>query len=117
MEGLKAPGELSFEGNVSDNWRKWRGALENYLLASDLVLKPQESGQEPPPENAGINRRQVAILLNQAGEEATEIYGQFDFPAGKSKDVMADVLEQFEAYCNPRRNVLYEWFVFWSLSQ
>ena len=117
MEGLKAPGELSFEGNVSDNWRKWRRALENYLLASDLVLKPQESGQEPPPENAGINRRQVAILLNQAGEEATEIYGQFDFPAGKSKDVMADVLEQFEAYCNPRRNVLYEWFVFWSLSQ
>ena len=116
MEGLRAPGELSFEGNVSDNWRKWRRSLDNYLLASNLVLKPRVSGVEPA-ENATIGRRQVAVLLNLAGEEANEIFSQFEFETGKSNDKLADVLEKFEAYCNPRRNILYEWYVYWSLTQ
>jgi hypothetical protein len=116
MEGLKAPGELSLEGNVSDNWRKWRRSLENYLLAMDLVLQPRTNDTEPAA-NAAINRRQVAILLNQAGEEACEIYGQFEFAEEESNQVLADVVSKFEDYCNPRRNMLYEWYVFWSLIQ
>ena len=27
------------------------------------------------------------------------------------------MIAQFERYCNPRRNVIYEWYVFWNLSQ
>lgn len=63
-----------------------------------------------------IGRRQVAIMLNQAVDEANETFSQFDF-TGKTRNVLADVLEKFEAYCNPRRNVLYEMFVFLTLSQ
>lgn len=112
MEGLKAPGELSFEGNVSENWRRWKRAFQNYLLAINLVL-----AADGGPGNAAISKRQVAILLHTAGEEADEICSQFEYAENESADVLADVLAKFEAYCNPRQNILYEWYVFWSLCQ
>ncbi|XP_067949748.1 uncharacterized protein [Watersipora subatra] len=118
MDGLKPPGELSFDGNVAENWRKWKRSFQNYLFAVNLVLAPAV-GTPPvePVENIAIVKRQVAVLLHCAGEEADEIFSQFEFQGGKSADVLDDVLEKFEAYCNPRKNILYEWFVFWSLSQ
>lgn len=112
MDGLKAPGELSFEGNVSENWRRWRRALENYLLAINLVLKKDDDAA-----NVEIGKRQVAILLNQAGDEANEVFSQFEYTVGKGQDKLADVLEKFEEYCNPIKNILYETYVFWSLCQ
>lgn len=36
MEGLKQPAELSFEGNVSENWKRFRRNFQNYLLAINL---------------------------------------------------------------------------------
>lgn len=82
----------------------------------DLELRPPVDDVEPP-ENVAIGRREMAVLLNLAGEEANEIFAQFEFTAPKLKNKLADVLEKFEAYCNPRRNILYEWYVYWSLTQ
>ena len=79
MEGLKPPCELLFEGNVSENWQKWRRSFENYLRAIDLVRVPVAEGDPEPANNAGIMRRQLAIFLHTAGDEAYEIYSQFDF--------------------------------------
>jgi hypothetical protein len=118
MEGLKQPSELSFEGNVSDNWKKFRRNFENYLLAIDLVLEEKENvTDDEPAANAGISRRQIALFLHIAGDEANEIFTQLEFTDGKSKEKLVDVLDVFEAYCNPRKNELYEWYVFWSMSQ
>ena len=117
MEGLKPPCELSFEGNVSENWRKWRRSFENYLRAIDLVRVPVAEGDPEPANNAGIMRRQLAIFLHTAGDEAYEIYSQFDFENEDDDQNLDAVLEMFETYCNPRRNELYEWYVFWSMSQ
>lgn len=117
MEGLKPPGELSFEGNVSENWRRWRRSFENYLRAVDIVREPVEDGEAPPAGNAAIMRRQLAIFLHTAGEEAYEIYSQFDFENEDDRDDLDIVIDHFETYCNPRRNILYEWYVFWSMIQ
>jgi hypothetical protein len=118
MEGLKQPAEMSFEGNVSDNWKRFRRNFENYLLAINLQLKSKANPADPEPEeNAGISRRQIAMLLHIAGDEANEVFAQLEVPAGKRKDILIDVLDMFEAYCNPRKNELYEWYVFWSMSQ
>lgn len=32
-------------------------------------------------------------------------------------EIVSDVLDAFEAYCSPSKNELYEWYVFWSMSQ
>lgn len=118
MEGLKQPAELSFEGNISENWRRFRRNFENYLVAINLVLVEKATAEAPEPAaNAGISKRQIAMLLHIAGEEANEVFAQLEFAADKSKEKLADVLDVFEAYCNPRKNELYEWFVFWSMTQ
>ena len=105
MDGLKPPVELSFDGCISENWRRWKRAFQNYLLAINLVLEPSVDGDEPAG-NAAIAKRQVAVMLHCAGEEAYEIFSQFDFDDEESADRLEDVLEKFESYCNPRRNLL-----------
>jgi len=117
MEGLKPPSELSFDGNVGENWRKWRRSFENYLLAVNLVTAPVVGGQQEPAGNAAIRRRQLAVLLHTAGEEAYEIYSQFEYDNAGEENNYEIVMQKFQDYCNPRRNVLYEWFVFWNLKQ
>ena len=92
MEGLKPPGELSFEGNVSENWRKWCRQFRNYLKAINLVQEPVVDADNPPAGNAAISARQVAILLHTAGEEAYEIYSQFEYEDGHDKNTLEDVL-------------------------
>ena len=111
--GLKPPGELSFDGNLSDGWRIWRRQLENYWIAIDLN---QPNGRNATA-TALINRRQVAILLNCARDEANEIYSQFNFDDDGDNKKLSKVLEKFEAYCNPRKNRPFEWYIFWSLEQ
>lgn len=117
MEGLKPPGELSFEGNVSENWRKWRRQFENYLTAINLIQAPVVDADNPPAGNAAVSRRQIAVLLHTAGEEASEIASQFEYGDEEDANSLVDVLAKFDTYCNPRRNILYESFVFWTLSQ
>lgn len=117
MDGLKPPGELSFEGNVAENWRRWRRSFENYLLAVNVVAVQVAPGGEEPAGNAVIRRRQLAMLLHTAGDEAYEVYSQFEYDNDGDENNYDIVLQKFHEYCNPRRNVLYEWFVFWNLRQ
>lgn len=64
MEGtMRVPPALSFEGNVKENWKKWRQRFEVYLVATDLKSKSDE--------------RKIAVLLHVAGEEAMEKYETF----------------------------------------
>ena len=119
--GLSPPSSLSFEGNLAENWRRWRRNFENFLLAINSVAAPAGEDGRFPVGNIAIWRRQVAILRHCIGEEAVEILDQFVFdeeadPA-ESRDKLPDVLLKFEEYFNPRRNMLFEWYMFWSLSQ
>ena len=115
--GLSPPGELVFDGNVSDGWRQWRRRFENYLTAINLVAEPADENGVFPAGNTVIWRRQVAILLHTAGDEAYEIYSQFEFAEDEDENKLPDVLQKFEEHCNPRKSQLYEWFVFWSMNQ
>jgi len=56
------------------------------------------------------------MFLHIAGDETNEIFSQLEALARKSKTVLSDVLDMFDTYCNLRKNDLYEWFVFWSMS-
>lgn len=104
MKGLKPPGKLSFDGNIVENWRKWKKPFQNYLLAENLIMLPKWGDSSDSPENVVISQRQVTIILHCAGEKAQEVFSQFE--TEKSADDLEDVLAKFEAHCNPSKNIL-----------
>lgn len=119
--GLSPPASLCLDGNLAENWRKWRRGFENYLTAVNLVAEPANAAGVFPAGNGPIWLRQIAILRHCIGEESVELLDQFEFDAAanppENSNRLPDVLGKFEAYFNPRRNRLYEWYTFWSLSQ
>lgn len=71
MEQFKPPASLSFEGNLSENWRRWEQRFRIYLTASGATEKS--------------NAQQCAMLLASAGEDAVEVYNTFVFEEGTRK--------------------------------
>ena len=89
MSLLKPPLTLNLERNVVYNWRKWKQRFQLYMKASGSMKKPE--------------KQRVALFLHLIGEEALEIYNTFSLSTADQKlDVL---LQKFENYCNPRRNV------------
>ena len=93
---------MSFDGNTSENWRKFKQQFDIYVTAS---------GSEKKDDAV-----EIAILLNFAGEDAIEVFNTFQFAEGDEKK-LNKVLEQFEQYCNPRKNVVFERHQFWQITQ
>ena len=89
------------------------------MIAFNLVAAPAGDDGAYPAGNNAIWLRQ--ILRHCIGEEAVEVLDQFEFDDEADPPEVGtrlpDVLAKFEAYFNPRRNRLYEWYVFWSLAQ
>ena len=73
MENFEPPNILSSEGNVRENWRRWRQEFELYLVATV---------SEKKAENI-----KSSILLTCIGQEARGIYNTFTFtdPADSMK--------------------------------
>ena len=102
MDKLKPPHELKIAGgNLADIW---------YLAAVG------EDGSE--------DKKKVAILLTVAGAEAQEVFRTFTYElakaaVGNQPAVPAETAEQFNTvvrkfteFCVPRKNVIYERYVF-----
>ena len=102
MDSFHKPSALSFDGNTSENWRRFQQQYEIYLTASCSEKKDDSV--------------KIAILLNFAGEDAIEVFNIFQFPEGDEKK-LDKVLEQFEWYYNPKKNVVFERYQFWQISQ
>lgn len=100
--GLKAPSPLSFEGNVSEKWKRWRQNFEIYSTAVGLT----ESAKE----------KQVAVLLHVIGEEAREKFNTFTLTVEQMKD-SKEVLNAFENLCTPKTNETVESYVFFTRVQ
>lgn len=104
---LNLPSKLSLTGNLSVNWRKFRQSFEIYVAAAGLVKRN--------------NDLKVATFLNLIGEEALEVYNNFekdkDEEGNEAPETLASLLQKFEKYCNPKKNVLHARFVFYSRNQ
>ena len=97
-EGFVKPSPLSFEGNVAENWRRFKQKFEIYLVASGYAGKSK--------------KEKTCILLNLAGEQAIEISNTFTYIEEENKDDIEVVVNKFKEHCNPKRNVTYERHVF-----
>lgn len=96
------PAPLSLEGNVAENWKRWRRRFENYLAAMEL--------------DEASETRKVSLLLHIAGEEAMEKFETFDITAENKKKI-AEVYKAFETYCSPKVNESVERQVFFNRVQ
>ena len=52
----------------------------------------------------------VSIFLNWLGDHSYELINTINFPPGKSKEVLQDVIEQFDLYFKPSQNMFQSWY-------
>ncbi|KAL7870688.1 hypothetical protein SRHO_G00081850 [Serrasalmus rhombeus] len=84
---------------VYPNWAyrlSWAMALSSILLVPGWVLVQLWAGRR--------NLKQVSL---NTGDEALEVYNNFMFEEGDEMK-LDTIIEKFEAYCIPKRNVTYE---------
>ena len=99
----KPPNPLSFTGNVAQNWREFEEQLKWYLAGTETDEKPDLA--------------KIGIMLSHAGKEARDVYKTFEWAAEADKTKFNKVLEAFQRYCSPRKNIIYERYGFWTIQQ
>jgi hypothetical protein len=102
MQNFNVPTPLKLKGNISENWRKFYQQFTIFLDAAGLGSKESE--------------RKIAILLNTVGDEALEIYNTFTLTNEDQKDY-ENVITAFKDYCNPRKNIIYQRYLFYIRDQ
>ena len=98
MDKFNQPEPLSFEGNVAENWRRWKQRFQIFMTATGTDTKGDEV--------------KYATLLHFAGPEALEIYNTFTWTVEGDKKNISKILEKFEEYCTPRKNITWERHIF-----
>ncbi|UYV75188.1 K02A2.6-like, partial [Cordylochernes scorpioides] len=98
----EVPSELALHGNVAENWRRFKQRLMLYLEATEKATKP--------------DKLKVAILLNFIGEEALEVFNTFHLKEDEAENFDL-VINKFDDFCEPKKNVIFERFKFFSATQ
>ncbi|XP_060077956.1 uncharacterized protein LOC132557483 [Ylistrum balloti] len=97
---FRLPEKLNItEGNIAENFRKWKRQVEIYMSASGTAAKD--------------NVTQVAIILHCAGPHVVELFDQFTWDNEDDDKDPDKVLKKLEKYCNPRANEVIESHRFW----
>ena len=93
MANLTQPSPLDLKGNVAENWKKFKQKFTLYNVASGMSKQDDKS--------------QTSMLLHVIGDAALDLYNTFVFAEGESMK-LDKVLDKFEEYCMPKRNLTYE---------
>ena len=90
-------------GNNSWNWREFKEQLQWFLAGTESTDKPDAA--------------KIGIMLSHAGRDAREVYKTLPWSAEGDDKKFDKVLEAFERFCTPQKNILYERHGFWSMRQ
>ena len=94
-QALPPPKPLKLhEGNIAENWRKFKKAWSCYEIAAGFRGKG--------------DRIRASALLSVIGEEGVELHGTLEFDNDGDSMKIDPVLAKPEEYCIPRANVMYE---------
>jgi translation initiation factor 4G len=88
-KNLRPPERLVLEGNLKENFRKFKQQFELYLTATGVEEKE--------------DKIKSSTLLTIIGPDALEVYNTFQWPEDGDNLKVNKILEQFEQYCNPRQ--------------
>ena len=95
---IPPPRPLDMDDNLATNWKQWRKTWQRYEIATGIF------------KQEGLIR--VATLLSVIGEQAAKVYDTFTWGDGQNEQCVTDVLAQFDRYCEPRTQVIYERYRF-----
>ena len=59
----------------------------------------------------------IGIMLSHAGKEARDVYKTLEWAAEGDQNKINKVLEAFQRYCSPRKNIIYERYGYWTIQQ
>ncbi|KAK9685286.1 hypothetical protein QE152_g38158 [Popillia japonica] len=90
MEYVKQPREMSMDGDLGLNWKKFKARFEIYIKATGI-------------NNKGTEENRIACLLHCMGEDAQEIFETFELSEQK-KESYKEVVKAFEDYFVPKSN-------------
>lgn len=102
MDYIKKVKNLSLNGNLSENWRRFKQNYDIFEEAAGIKTKPESI--------------RIASFLNTIGEKAVEIFNGFDLSVEDRKD-FAKIQNAFEKHCMAKKPILLERFQFFSRRQ
>lgn len=88
--------------NLQEEWQFFKQRFELYMTATGSDTKPAA--------------RKAAIFLHVIGEDALKVFNSFNLTAEQAKDLSV-ITSKFEEYCTPRKNVVYERYLFGRMTQ
>ena len=102
--GLPPPEPLDLSGgNISANWKKFKQKYTNYEIATGI--------------NSKASSTRVATLLTVIGNDAIDVFNTLTWDAEGDDKKIEKVLLKFEEHCEPKKNVSYERYKFFSRAQ
>ena len=103
MNKFNPPAELILDGNLSECWTTWRREFQFYLTASEFKNRPDEV--------------KTSRLLSAIGPKSREIYYTFNFANDEESMTFDVVIQKFEDYFTPKKNITYQRYRFFSYNQ
>ena len=98
MDKLPALKPLKLEGNLAENWRRWKQRYELFMTATEASKKS-------------------AKIQSSMFKDALEVFNTFEFGSEEDKEKPVEILKKFDEYCNPKRNLTVERHIFNSRMQ
>ena len=102
--GLPPPEALDLSGgNISANWKKFKQKYANYEIATGISSRDSAT--------------RVATLLTVIGNDAIDVFNTPTWDEEGDDKKIEKVLLKFEEHCEPKKNVSYERYKFFSRAQ
>ena len=103
MDKFNPPQSLNFnQENLSQAWKRWKSEFTFYMTATE------SDGKE--------NKVKSSILLTCIGDKGREVYSTFNL-AEADKLKLDKILEKFDEYCEPVKNITFIRHKFFSCKQ
>ena len=96
---IPAPAPLDMNmSNLAASWERFSQRYNNFAIATGVNAKEEAT--------------QVATLLSIIGNDGLDTYNAFSWAAEGDKLKIETVINKFEAFCSPKKNAVYERYVF-----
>ena len=87
--GFTPPEPLVLEGNLAEQWKKWKQELNFYLIATE--------------KNDKSDAIRSSILLTCTGKKGREVYNTFTLATDHDKMKFTRIIEKMDEFCTARK--------------
>lgn len=102
MDYIKKVDKLNMDGNIAENWRVFKQNYDIFCIAAEIDKKSEAV--------------KIAVFLNAVGADAVEVFNSFNLN-DQQKSKYVEVINAFDEFCKPKKNVVYDTFIFHSRQQ